>query len=126
MARINIVDEVDQGTVADVVAGGGLSVADCYSTAFVNSGTASGYLVTAPCYLHTVNIATSAADAQLLLGDSTDASAVSNDTSAGLVAKFDLSKRGTYLFDCIIANKLAYRLTSLDCDGISVTYQLLS
>ena len=125
MARINIVDEVDQGLVADVVTGGGLSVADCYTNYFVNSGTASGVVFAGQCLLHTVNIAASADLGQLMIGDAAEASAVSNAVSAGLVAKFDLNKRGTFLFDTIIANTLTYRLTGLDCDGITITYQII-
>ncbi len=125
MARIHIVDEVDSGLVTDVLTGGGVSVAESYTNYFVNSGTASAVICSVPCLLHTVNIAASALDAQLMIGDAAEASAVSNDTSAGLVAKFDLCKRGTFIFDTLISNTLTYRLTGLDCDGITITYQIV-
>lgn len=125
MARINIVDEVDNGKVVDVLKGGGIEVAPVFTTAFINSGTASAEIYAGSVLLHTVNVATTADGGQLMLGDADEASAISNDTSAGLVAKVELSKRGSYLFDTIISNKLTYRLTGLDCDGITVTYQIL-
>lgn len=124
MARINIVDEVDQGLVADVVTGGGLSVADCYVTAFINSGTASAEIYAGSVLLHTVNVATTAAKGLLYVGDA-EASTIGSLTSAGSVARIDLAVRGSYLFDTLISNKLVYRLTGLNCDGISITYQIV-
>jgi hypothetical protein len=124
MAKFHIVDEVNDSNVTDVLKSGAVKIGGVYTNYFVNSGTASAVAVNASCYLHTINVATSAADAQLLIGDSANASTISNDTSAGLVAKIDLSKRGSYLFDALIANALSYRLTTLNCDGITITYQL--
>jgi hypothetical protein len=124
MARFFIADEVNDSRTVDVLAGGALETASTYTNYFVNSGTASGVVYSGKCYLHTINIAGSADPGQLLIGDATEASAVSNATSAGLVAKFDLSKRGSHLFDVLISNTLTYRLTGLNCDGITITYRI--
>ncbi len=127
MAKLILTDEINPSNTADVLTSGALETNSVYTHYFVNSGTASSWVVSAPCYLHSVNVCTSADLGQLLLGNVANtgcASALNNGVSAGLIAKIDLNKRGTYLFDSLVANVLAYRLTGLDCDGITITYQL--
>jgi hypothetical protein len=124
MAKFMIMDEVNDSYTADVLASGALETAQVYTNYYVNSGTASGFAVSAPCYLHSVVVGASANLGYLYLGDGTDASATGSLTSAGRVAKIDLAARGSYIFDSYVANKLAYRLTGLDCDGVTINYQL--
>jgi hypothetical protein len=127
MAKFIIADENNDSMTADVLKSGALEVAPVYTNYFMNSGTASGIAVAAPCYLHTVTIQSTAVKGQLYLGNqllTASASAIGGLTSAGLIAKIDLAARGSYLFDSIVENNLIYRLTGLDCDGITLTYQL--
>ncbi len=124
MAKFFIADEVNDSNTADILSSGAVETASVYTSYYVNSGTASGFAVSAPCYLHTVTVQGSANLGILYLGDNTDASACGSLTSASRIAKIDLAARGSYLFDAFVANKLAYRLTGLVCDGITLTYQL--
>ena len=125
MAKFFITDEVNDSRTADVLPSGALEVASVYSTYFVNSGTASGTAVDGACILHAVNVTTTAAKGQLLLGNPTEASSMSNLTSASVIAKIDLAARGSYLLDAYVSGTLSYRLTGLDCDGITLSYQLV-
>jgi len=125
MAKFIIADEIDNSKTADVLASGALETVRQYVNFFVNSGTACATATSAPCLLHTITVQGSANLGQLIVGDCSGTTTVSNATSADVVAKIDLAARGSYLFDTIISKKLAYRLTGLDCDGITISYQLI-
>jgi hypothetical protein len=125
MAKFIIADEIDNSKTADVLASGALETVRQYVNFFVNSGTACATATSAPCLLHTITVQSSANLGQLIVGDCSGTTTVSNATSADVVAKIDLAARGSYLFDTIISKKLAYRLTGLDCDGITISYQLI-
>lgn len=125
MAKFIIADEIDNSKTADVLSSGALETAGVYVNYFVNSGTACATAAAAPCLLHTITVQTTAVKGQFIVGDCSGTNGVTNATSADVVAKIDLAARGSYLFDSIISKKLAYRLTGLDCDGITITYQLL-
>lgn len=127
MAKFIIADEVNDSTTADVLSSGALEVNSVYNYITIPSGTASGVLVAAPCYLHTIVVAnTAAAGAVFHLFDTLTACATAGSTqsSSSAVARIDLGARNTYLFDTYIGTALTYRLSGIVCDGITVTYQL--
>ena len=135
MAKVFITDEVNDSYTADVLPSGALKTAGQYTKCFVNSGTGSGCLVTGSCILHSVVVAASANLGYLYLGTglsdavmgiaATCVTALGSLISANRVAKIDLAARGTYIFDSIVDTALSYRLTGLDCDGITVNYQIV-
>lgn len=125
MAKFIIADEIDNSKTVDVLGSGAMETCRVYTNYFVNSGTACATATSAPCLLHSITVQTSAVKGQLIVGDCSGTTTITNATSADVVAKIDLAARGSYLFDSIISKKLAYRLTGLDCDGITITYQLI-
>jgi hypothetical protein len=127
MAKFFIADEVNDSNTADVLSSGALEVAPVYTYAIIASGTATGQIAAAPVYLHTVSITnTAAALSVLVISDTASAAAVADavGSSASAVAIIDNGLRQTYLFDCYMSKGLAYRLSGIDCKGITVTYQL--
>jgi hypothetical protein len=127
MAKFIITDEVNDSNTADVLASGALETAGVYSYAFIPSGTATGQIAAAPCYLHTVSITnTAAALSVLVISDTANAAAVADaiGSSASAVAIIDNGLRQTYLFDAYLSKGLAYRLSGIECKGITITYQL--
>lgn len=125
-AKYIIADEIDDSRTADVLASGALETASVYTYSFINSGTASGQITTVPAFLHSVSVTnTAAAGSVLLLGDTTVASSISTQSSSSAVARLDLGARQTYVFDALFNSAIAYRLSGIDCNGITVTYQLV-
>jgi len=127
MAKFIITDEVNDSNTADVLSSGALEVAPVYQYVFISSGTATGQIAAAPVYLHTVSITnTAAAGSVLVISDTYSASAVADavGNSACAVAIIDNGLRQTYLFDAYLSKGLAYRLSGIECKGITVTYQL--
>ena len=126
-AKTFIVDGVNDSRTADVLSSGAVETASVYSYALINSGTATGQIAAAPCYLHTVSITnTAAAGSVLVISDTASAAAVADavGSSASAVAIIDNGLRQTYIFDAYLSKGLAYRLSGIDCKGITVTYQL--
>lgn len=127
MAKFIIADEVNDSRTADVLSSGALEIAPVYDYAFIASGTATGQIAAGAVYLHTVSITnTAAAGSVIVLSDTASAAAVADavGSSASAVAIIDNGLRQTYLFDAYLSEGLAYRLSGIDCKGITVTYQL--
>jgi len=127
MAKFIITDEVNDSYTADVLKSGALEIAPVYTYALIASGTATGQIAAAPVYLHTVSITnTAAAGSVLVISDTYTASGVADAVgdSACAVAIIDNGLRQTYLFDAYLSKGLAYRLSGIDCKGITITYQL--
>ena len=132
MPKVFITDETNDSYTADVLPSGAVKIADQTTKVFVNSGTGSGCLVTGACILHSVIVGASANLGFLYLGTglapavmgeaATCATALGSLTSANRVAKIDLAARGSYIFDTVVDSALSYRLTGLDCDGITISY----
>jgi hypothetical protein len=132
MGKVFITDETNDSYTADVLPGGHIKNADYTTKCFVNSGTGSGCLVTGSCLLHSVVVAATANLGYLYLGTglsdavmgiaATCATALGSLISANRVAKIDLAARGSYIFDTVVDTALSYRLTGLDCDGITISY----
>jgi len=123
MAKFIIADEVNDSRTVDVLPSGALEIAPQYSYSYINSGTGSGMIASAPAILHGVTVTVTAAPGLIYVGDVLTGT-VTNETSANKVAHIDLCARGTYLFDVYCASGIGYRLTGLDCAGITVAYQL--
>jgi hypothetical protein len=127
MAKFIIADEVDQSKTADILSSGAVEVAPIYQYAFINSGTGTGCIAAGAVYLHTVSITnTAAAGSVFVISNSPSASAVADavGSSASAAAIIDNGSRQTYLFDAYLNSGLCYRLSGIDCKGITVTYQL--
>jgi len=126
MPKVFITDEVNDSRTADVLPGGALEVAPVYSYALINSGTGTGCIFAGNALLHTVVVAnTAAAGSVFVISASVSAAAVADavGSSASAVAIIDNGARQTYLFDCLVGGGLSYRLSGIDCKGITVTYQ---
>jgi len=126
MAKFFIADEVNDSNTADVLSSGALEVAPVYTYALIASATATGQIAAAPVYLHTVSITNTAAAGSVLVISDTSSGAVADavGSSASAAAIIDNGLRQTYLFDMYLSNGLAYRLSGIDCKGITITYQL--
>lgn len=127
MAKFMIVDETNDSYTADVLASGALETSSVYQYYLVNSATATGQIAAAPCYLHTVSITnTAAAGSVLVISDTANSAAVADavGSSASAAAIIDNGTRQTYLFDMYLAKGLAFRLSGIECKGITITYQL--
>jgi len=127
MAKFIIADEVDNSRTVDVLSSGALETAPVYQYAFINSGTGTGCIAAAAVYLHTVNITNTAAGVSVfVVSDTVSAAAVADavGSSASAVASITPTVRASYLFDAYMSNGLCYRLSGIDCNGITVTYQL--
>ncbi len=125
-AKFMIADEVNDSRTADILSTSALKTGQEFLWVGVPSGTASGVLVNAPIYLHSVIVPATGNLGFLMIGDVATACATALDSglSASAVAFVDLAARGTYIFDTLISQTACYRLTGLDCKGIRVTYQL--
>jgi hypothetical protein len=118
-----IVDKVDDSRTADVLKSGALETSSVYTYAYINSGTASGMIASAPAYLHGVTVTVSGGPGLLYIGDVLTGT-INNSTSANVVSLIDLSARGSYLFDVYCSSGIGYRLSGLNNNGITVSYQL--
>ena len=124
--KVMLADEVNNSYVQDVLPGGAAEVVALYTYKCLNSGTATGTVYAGACILHTVSITnTAAAGSVLLLGDCAEASTLSTQLSASAVARIDNGARATYLFDALVGTGLQYRLSGIDCNGITITYQIV-
>ena len=127
MAKFIIADEVDNSKTADVLASGALETAPVYTYAFINSGTGTGCIAAASVYLHTVSVTNTAASPSVfVISDTASAAAVADavGSSASAVAIINPCARGSYIFDAYMSKGLCYRLSGIECKGITVTYQL--
>ena len=127
MAKVFVTDETNDSYTMDVLPSGAAEVTHNYTYAKLNSGTGSGVISTSNIILHRVIVAGSANLGQLFIGSnaaSTDA-APGNVGSASAVAMVDLAARGNYAFDSYIPAVSTYRLTGLDCNQITVVYEVI-
>lgn len=123
MAKFILTDEVNDSRTADILASGAVETAGQYSYSYINSGTGSGMIASAPAILHGVTVTVSGGPGLLYLGDVLTGT-VNNTTSANVVALIDLSARGSYIFDAYCSSGIGYRLSGLNNNGVTVTYQL--
>jgi len=125
-AKVMLADEVNNSYVQDVLVSGAAEVVPIYSYKFIASGTASGSVYEGACILHTVSVTNTAAAASFfMLGDTLEASTLSIAGATSAVAIINPVARGSYLYDALIGTGLQYRLSGLDCQGITVTYQVV-
>jgi len=128
MPRFYITDETNDSRTADVLASGAVEVAPVYDYYFVNSGTGTAQIHGGAALLHSVTIAETAAAASMItISNNLSAEAVADvvGSSASAVAVIPNSTRNTYLFDCYCDTGLAYRLSGIECNGITITYQAM-
>jgi len=125
MPKVFITDEVDTAQTVDVLPGGALEVAPIYSYYLVPSGTATAQIYAGNAYLHSVNVTNTAAKGLFCVSATVSAAAVADcaGSTASAVAIADLTTRGSYIFDCYVAGGLAYRLSGIDCLGVTVSYR---
>jgi len=125
-AKVMLADEMNNSYTQDILQSGAAEVTQLYQYKFIASGTASGTVYGGSCVLHSVSITNTAAAASLLmLGDCAEASTLSTQTTTSAVAIINPGGRATYLFDALIGTGLQYRLSGLDCQGITITYQIV-
>lgn len=126
-AKFMITDEVNDSYVAEVLNNGALKAQEVFQYAFIPSGTATGQIAAGAAYLHTVSITNTAASPSVFVISNTLSAAAVADaigSSASAVCIIDNGLRQTFLFDAYCSNGIAYRLSGIDCKGITVTYQL--
>jgi hypothetical protein len=128
MPKVYITDEVNDGYTADVLPSGALKSSHENTYALINSGTGTGVISTANIILHKVVVAASANLGFLYIGSNAASSdaAPGAASSASAVAIIDLAARGVYDLDAYVPAVCTYRLSGLNCNGITVTYETKS
>jgi hypothetical protein len=126
MGKTFITDEVNDTYTADVYADGCLKAGEEYIYARIASGTASGDIATTSgkYLLHSVIFGNSGSGV-LVIGNVTagGASAVHSQLSASALCFRACGNPYSVLVDATFDRGLVYRLTSVDTDGIAVTYR---
>ena len=127
--RAFICDEVNDSYTMDVLPSGAAEVTNNWTYKLLASGTATGAIsVSADIILHKIFVGTTATKGMLYIGTnaaSTNDCYGSHESSASGVTEVDLSTRAVYDLDIYVPKVSKYRLSGIDCRGVTLVYETL-